>query len=169
MSIPSRTLCLRILAICATSTAFSAAPRGLARRRSYAAMSAFDPSKYYSHGTDAETKDYVMQQTMVRVKDPDASLKFYCEVLCFHLVMHRDFPQWGFSCATAPAYRRCLGRSAELLPWPQRLLRGTRRRLVDPWHPRGAVDLLVRAGPSTPCRHREAYTHAHVGLPSPAR
>ena len=38
-----------------------------------------------------------MQQTMVRVKDPEASLKFYVEVLGFHLVMFRDFPQWGFS------------------------------------------------------------------------
>jgi lactoylglutathione lyase len=54
-------------------------------------------TKYYKHETDPETKSYVMQQTMVRVKDPVASLKFYCEVLGFHLVMHRDFPQWGFT------------------------------------------------------------------------
>ena len=38
-----------------------------------------------------------MQQVMVRVKDPETSLKFYCEVLGFRLVMFRDFPQWGFS------------------------------------------------------------------------
>ena len=39
------------------------------------------------------TRSYIMQQTMLRVKDPVKSLQFYCEVLGFHLVMHRDFPQ----------------------------------------------------------------------------
>ncbi|KAJ1457072.1 Glyoxalase/Bleomycin resistance protein/Dihydroxybiphenyl dioxygenase [Pelagophyceae sp. CCMP2097] len=38
-----------------------------------------------------------MQQTMLRVKDPSTSLKFYCETLGFKLIMHRNFPQWGFS------------------------------------------------------------------------
>ena len=42
---------------------------------------------------DAVTRSYIMQQTMLRVKDPVKSLRFYCEVLGFHLVMHRDFPQ----------------------------------------------------------------------------
>jgi lactoylglutathione lyase len=44
-----------------------------------------------------ETKDYVMQQTMLRVKDPLASLNFYCNVLGFKLVMYNEFPQWGFN------------------------------------------------------------------------
>mmetsp|Transcript_14620 Transcript_14620/g.45206 ORF Transcript_14620/g.45206 Transcript_14620/m.45206 type:complete len:241 (+) Transcript_14620:110-832(+) len=57
----------------------------------------FDPTPYYASTQPAETKDYCMQQTMVRVKDPAASLKFYCDVLGFRLVMFRDFPQWGFS------------------------------------------------------------------------
>merc|ERR1740117_2429115 len=34
---------------------------------------------------------------MIRVKDPKASLDFYVRKLGFHLVMHRDFPQWEFS------------------------------------------------------------------------
>jgi len=34
---------------------------------------------------------------MFRVKDPQASLNFYCNVLGFNLVMHREFPQWGFN------------------------------------------------------------------------
>jgi len=38
-----------------------------------------------------------MQQTMVRVKDPVESLAFYCDVLGFNLVMHREFPQWEFN------------------------------------------------------------------------
>jgi len=53
--------------------------------------------KYYKHEADAVTRSYIMQQTMLRVKDPVKSLQFYCEVLGFHLVMHRDFPQWGFT------------------------------------------------------------------------
>ena len=53
--------------------------------------------KYYKHEADAVTRSYIMQQTMLRVKDPVRSLQFYCEVLGFHLVMHRDFPQWGFT------------------------------------------------------------------------
>ena len=38
-----------------------------------------------------------MQQTMIRVKDPEASLKFYCEGLGMSLLMYRDFPKWEFS------------------------------------------------------------------------
>ena len=57
----------------------------------------FDPSPYFTAPQPAETKDYCMQQTMVRVKDPAVSMKFYCEVLGFKLLMYRDFPQWGFS------------------------------------------------------------------------
>tara|TARA_B110001452_G_scaffold266649_2_gene274094 strand:+ start:482 stop:1147 length:666 start_codon:yes stop_codon:yes gene_type:complete len=73
-------------------------PLGAARARSATMSTAvFDPSKYYSHDTDAATKSFIMQQVMVRVKDPEASLKFYCEVLGMHLIMHRDLPQWSFS------------------------------------------------------------------------
>jgi lactoylglutathione lyase len=118
-----------LLSLClSTSAAFSIYPARVPRRaRSSpaAAMSLADEvTKYYKHETDPETKSYVMQQTMVRVKDPVASLKFYCEVLGFHLVMHREyadlvieprtsrlassathalpprwdsFPQWGFT------------------------------------------------------------------------
>ncbi len=43
------------------------------------------------------TENYVMQQTMVRVKDPKASLDFYCNVLGFKLIMYREFPQWEFN------------------------------------------------------------------------
>ena len=57
----------------------------------------FDPTPFYSTAQPEETKDFLMQQSMVRVKDPEASLKFYVEVLGFRLVMFRDFPQWGFS------------------------------------------------------------------------
>jgi len=38
-----------------------------------------------------------MQQTMMRVKDPQASLDFYINKLGYNLVWFKDFDQWGFS------------------------------------------------------------------------
>eukprot|EP00933_Yihiella_yeosuensis_P061324 TRINITY_DN64128_c0_g1_i1.p1 TRINITY_DN64128_c0_g1~~TRINITY_DN64128_c0_g1_i1.p1 ORF type:complete len:220 (+),score=51.89 TRINITY_DN64128_c0_g1_i1:171-830(+) len=57
----------------------------------------FDVASYYSAPHNKDTEDYIMQQTMVRVKNPKVSLDFYTKVLGFHLIMHRDFPQWGFT------------------------------------------------------------------------
>ena len=57
----------------------------------------YDPTPFYAAAQPPETKDFCMQQTMVRVKDPATSLKFYIETLGFQLVMFRDFPQWGLS------------------------------------------------------------------------
>ena len=56
-----------------------------------------DVSKYYTQERPAATKEFVMQQTMIRVKDPAKSLAFYCDVLGFNMVMHREFPQWEFN------------------------------------------------------------------------
>lgn len=56
-----------------------------------------DVRKFITQPRSEETKDYLMQQTMVRVKDPVKSLEFYCDVLGFNLVMHREFPQWEFN------------------------------------------------------------------------
>mmetsp|Transcript_27828 Transcript_27828/g.76600 ORF Transcript_27828/g.76600 Transcript_27828/m.76600 type:complete len:239 (-) Transcript_27828:2253-2969(-) len=57
----------------------------------------FDVSKWMTGDRPQETKDYVMQQTMLRVKNPKKSLEFYCDVVGFKLVMYREFPQWGFT------------------------------------------------------------------------
>ena len=38
-----------------------------------------------------------MQQTMIRCKDPKKSLEFYCDVLGFNMIMHRELPQWEFN------------------------------------------------------------------------
>lgn len=82
-------------------TARRAAPQITARRaaptRMASAPALFDPTPFFATAQPPETKDFMMQQVMVRVKDPETSLKFYCEVLGFRLVMFRDFPQWGFS------------------------------------------------------------------------
>jgi len=69
-------------------------------RARFASMSSVvqpDVSTWYTQPRPDATKEFVMQQTMVRVKDPVESLAFYCDVLGFNLVMHREFPQWEFN------------------------------------------------------------------------
>ncbi|KAL9703865.1 hypothetical protein quinque_007383 [Culex quinquefasciatus] len=46
---------------------------------------------------DAETKDFIFQQTMYRIKDPRASIPFYNEVLGMNLLCKLDFPEAQFS------------------------------------------------------------------------
>mmetsp|Transcript_88622 Transcript_88622/g.177189 ORF Transcript_88622/g.177189 Transcript_88622/m.177189 type:complete len:382 (-) Transcript_88622:170-1315(-) len=46
---------------------------------------------------DFETKKYINQQTMLRIKDPEKSLSFYEGVLGMSLLKQYDFPQWKFS------------------------------------------------------------------------
>ena len=62
-------------------------------------IESFDTSNYYAptFTPDTEIKDYIMQQTMYRIKNPKASLDFYTNVLGFTLISHSDFPQWGFT------------------------------------------------------------------------
>ncbi|XP_037084439.1 lactoylglutathione lyase-like isoform X2 [Pollicipes pollicipes] len=46
---------------------------------------------------DASTKDFIMQQTMYRIKDPKVSLDFYTRVLGMRLLKKLDFPAAKFS------------------------------------------------------------------------
>ena len=52
----------------------------------------FDASEYFDIQQDEACKDNVMQQTMMRIKDPKATLDFYIKVLGFHLVSQKHFP-----------------------------------------------------------------------------
>lgn len=46
---------------------------------------------------DKETSGYVLNHTMLRIKDPQASLDFYTRVLGMRLIRHVDFAEWKFS------------------------------------------------------------------------
>uniref|UniRef100_A0A3Q3X524 Lactoylglutathione lyase n=1 Tax=Mola mola TaxID=94237 RepID=A0A3Q3X524_MOLML len=46
---------------------------------------------------DPVTKDYMMQQTMFRVKDPERSLDFYTRILGMTLLQKIDFPSMHFT------------------------------------------------------------------------
>ena len=46
---------------------------------------------------DAETRKYVFNHTMLRVRDPKASLDFYTRVLGMSLIRTLDFAEWKFS------------------------------------------------------------------------
>mmetsp|Transcript_75047 Transcript_75047/g.210574 ORF Transcript_75047/g.210574 Transcript_75047/m.210574 type:complete len:221 (-) Transcript_75047:157-819(-) len=58
---------------------------------------AFDAREYFAAKPDSATKEYVMQQTMFRIKDPKRSLDFYTKVLGMQLITAAEFPQWGFT------------------------------------------------------------------------
>lgn len=47
--------------------------------------------------SDEATKGYCMQQTMLRIKDPEKSLDFYTRILGMKLLCKLDFPDMKFS------------------------------------------------------------------------
>ena len=57
----------------------------------------FDVSSYLTTPKDESTKEFCMQQTMIRIKEPKRSLDFYCNTLGMHLIHYSHFPQWKFS------------------------------------------------------------------------
>ena len=58
-----------------------------------------DVSSYmFPIADDDETKDYIMQQTMIRVKDPIQSLDFYCNILGFRLIHYSEVSEIILRC-----------------------------------------------------------------------
>jgi lactoylglutathione lyase len=56
-----------------------------------------DPMSAVCENPDQETHRYVLNHTMVRIKDAERSLDFYTRVLGMKLVSRFDFEQWKFS------------------------------------------------------------------------
>ena len=57
----------------------------------------YDEAEGLYKSPDQETQDYVFSQTMLRIKDPERSLRFYSQVLGMSLVRRFDFPEMEFS------------------------------------------------------------------------
>ena len=99
-----------------------------------------DAGRYYASVPHEDTAAYVMQQTMVRIKDPKVSLPFYTDVLGMTLVQPLHFSQWGFSLyfvAYLPS-----GVSAAGLPGAE----GSRERMEFLWALPATVELTHNHG-----------------------
>ena len=57
----------------------------------------FDRGPGLSEAPDPATRDYVFNQTMLRIKDPERSLDFYTRIMGMRLVRKLDFSEMQFS------------------------------------------------------------------------
>ncbi len=57
----------------------------------------FDDAPGLSESADPATRDYVFNQTMLRIKDPERSLDFYTRIMGMRLVRRMDFPEMQFT------------------------------------------------------------------------
>ncbi len=57
----------------------------------------FDQGPELCEQPDDQTRDYVFNQTMLRIKDPKRSLDFYTRVMGMRLVRRLDFPEMKFT------------------------------------------------------------------------
>jgi lactoylglutathione lyase len=62
---------------------------------------ALDPDGYWieiiKRDSASPFRGYSLSQTMIRVKDAEKSVKFYCDLFCMTQLAHRDFPSASFS------------------------------------------------------------------------
>ena len=58
---------------------------------------AYIENKLYLTEHSPLTSKYIMQQTMLRIKDPKESLKWYSNVLGMRLLVDLHFPEYKFS------------------------------------------------------------------------
>ena len=57
----------------------------------------FDQGPGLCETADPSTRDYVFNQTMLRIKDPERSLDFYTRIMGMRLVRRMDFPEMKFT------------------------------------------------------------------------
>ena len=76
--------------VSAFSPLASSPPHSSSLNMSTTTSSQPDVSSFMTNPQPQETKDYIMQQTMMRVKDPVKSLEFYCNVLGFRLIHYSE-------------------------------------------------------------------------------
>ena len=57
----------------------------------------FDQGPGLCEQADEATRDYVFNQTMLRIKDPERSLDFYTRIMGMRLVRRLDFPEMKFT------------------------------------------------------------------------
>ena len=57
----------------------------------------FDEAKGLTENHDPATHEFVFNQTMFRIKDPQRTLKFYSDVMGMTLIKRFDFPAMEFT------------------------------------------------------------------------
>lgn len=62
-------------------------------------MKSYKKNKFLEGGVDSpiDTQEYVFNQTMLRIKNPEVSIPFYTDVLGMTLFRKLDFPKMSFS------------------------------------------------------------------------
>tara|TARA_R110000868_G_scaffold363729_1_gene626055 strand:- start:638 stop:1153 length:516 start_codon:yes stop_codon:yes gene_type:complete len=109
-----------------------------------------------------ETKNFIFNQTMLRIKDPIASLDFYTRILGMTLLDHYDFPDMAFSLyflTTLQPDEKIPVDAAERKIWMN-----TRRTILELTHNHGTEQ---KAGPVYHNGNEEPRGFGHIGISVP--
>ncbi|XP_048518543.1 lactoylglutathione lyase [Dendroctonus ponderosae] len=114
-------------------------------------------------GTQAsiDTTDYVMQQTMFRIKDPKVSLPFYSNVLGMKLLTKADFPSMKFSLYFMGYQRSTPGQLGSIARTEWALERKATIELTHNWGTENDADFTVHNG------NQEPKGFGHIGIMVP--